>query len=63
MTKRNEKPSPHESSTDTIIGALEQIAKELDLADYPVVFPLALSEAAQRLDKLEKELSQLRGEK
>ena len=63
MTKRNEKPSPHESSTDTIIGALEQIAKELDLADYPIIVQLTISEAAQRLDKLENELSQLRGEK
>ena len=30
MTARNEKPSPHESSTETIIGALEIVANMLE---------------------------------
>ena len=59
MTQRNEKPSNHESSTDTIIGALEIIANLLP----DEIEAQAVREAAQRLDKLENELSELRGEK
>jgi len=59
MTARNEKPSPHESSTDTIIGALEIIANLLT----DEIEAQAIREAAQRLDKLENELSALRGDK
>ena len=59
MTPRNEKPSNHESSTDTIIGALEIIANLLTNE----IRAQTLREAAQRLDKLENELSALRGDK
>ena len=58
MTQRNEKPSNHESSTDTIIGALEIIANLLTNE----IRAQTVREAAQRLDKLENELSALRGE-
>jgi hypothetical protein len=58
MTARNEKPSPHESSTDTIIGALEIIANLLT----DEIEAQAVRDAAQRLDKIETELSKLRGE-
>ena len=58
MVQRNEKPSNHESSTDTIIGALEIIANLLT----DEIEAQAVREAAQRLDKLENELSELRGE-
>jgi hypothetical protein len=55
MTKRNEKPSPHESSTDTIIAALGIVADLIDQeANYPEY--LTLVEATLRLDKLETEL-------
>lgn len=60
MTARNEKPSPTESSTDTIIGALEIMANDLDGVS---VDSLVIREAALRLDKLEREIEQLRGEK
>lgn len=63
MTARNEKPSPHESSTDTIIGALETIAKALDFGGCAEIEAQAVREAADRLDKLECELFQLRGGK
>ena len=56
MTARNEKPSPHESSTDTIVGSLEIIANLLT----DEIEAQAVREAAQRLDKLENELSALR---
>ena len=59
MTPRNDKPSNHESSTDTIIGALEIIANLLT----DEIEAQAVREAAQRLDKLENELSTLRSEK
>ena len=59
MTKRNEKPSPHESSTDTIIGALEIVANLLD-GKGTIMECLAVREAASRLDKLEKELENAR---
>ena len=62
MTARHEKPSPHESSTDTLIGALELIATSI-LDHYDGTEAIAVREAAQRLDKLERELEQLRGEK
>ena len=58
MTARNEKPSNHESSTDTIIGALEIIANLLP----DEIEAQAVRESAQRLDKLENELSELRSE-
>jgi hypothetical protein len=58
MTPRNEKPSNHKSSTDTIIGALEIIANLLTNE----IRAQTVREAAQRLDKLENELSALRGE-
>lgn len=56
---RNEKPSNYESSTDTIIGALEIIANLLT----DEIEAQAVREAAQRLDKLENELIRLLGEK
>ena len=59
MTARNEKPSNYESSTDTIIGALEIIANLLT----DEIEAQAIREAAQRLDKLENELSALRSDK
>ena len=59
MPQRNEKPSNHESSTDTIIGALEIIANLLT----DEIEAQAVREAAQRLDKLENELSALRSDK
>ena len=68
MTHRNEKPSNHESSTDTIIGALEIIADILESIGTDIwasgldTESQAVREAAQRLDKLENELSALRGE-
>ena len=58
MTARNEKPSPHESSTDTIIGAIEIIANLLT----DEIEAQAVRDAAQRLDKLEKELAFMRGD-
>lgn len=66
MTERNEKLSNHESSTDTIIGELEIIANVLEGDDFAVdldcdLFAISLREAAQRLDKLENELSALMG--
>ncbi len=62
MTSRSEKPNPHESSTDTIIAALGIVADLIDQeANYPEY--LTLVEATLRLDKLETELSKLRGEK
>lgn len=33
MTARSEKPAPHESSTDTIIGALEIVANIIESQD------------------------------
>ena len=64
MTHRNEKPSNHESSTDTIIGSLDVVANLLDAQDdfNASLYAQAVREAAQRLDKLENELSELRGE-
>ena len=64
MTPRNEKPSNYESSTDTIIGALDVVANLLDAQDdfNANLYAQAVREAAQRLDKLENELSELRGE-
>ena len=62
MTARNEKPSPHESSTDTIIGALEIIAKilegvtDIDGNQLMTLEVMTIIEAASRLDKLETEL-------
>lgn len=63
MTARNEKPSPTESSTDTIIGALEICSELIENHDVYAVDSSVLREAADRLDKLERELFQLRGEK
>ena len=63
MTARNEKPSPHESSTDTIIGALEIVANMLECYVDLGIEATAVREAQSRLDKLETELSKLRGEK
>ena len=65
MTARNEKPSNHESSTDTIIGALDVVANLLDAQDdfNASLYAQAVREAAQRLDKLENELSALRSDK
>lgn len=77
MTSRSEKPSPTESSTDTIIAALDIVAQSLDLDEISIYKAMAVREAALRLDKLERELSvinheyrkirleneQLRGEK
>ena len=62
MPKRNEKPSNHESSTDTIIGALDVVANLLDAQDdfNASLYAQAVREAAQRLDKLENKLSELR---
>ena len=60
MTQRSEKPSNHESSTDAIIVALVVISNFLD-GEFSIE-ALAVREAAQRLDKLENELSALRGE-
>lgn len=60
MTARNEKPSEYESSTDTLIEALGIIANLLEVYDKTVVEAQAVREAAQRLDKLERELEQLR---
>jgi hypothetical protein len=64
MTARNEKPSNHESSTDTIIGSLDVVANLLDAQDdfNASLYAQAVRESAQRLDKLETELSKLRGE-
>ena len=64
MTARNEKPSPHESPTDTLIVALDVVANLLDAQDdfNASLYAQAVREAAQRLDKLENELSALRGE-
>jgi hypothetical protein len=59
MTARNEKPSATESSTDTIIGALEIIANMLEYVDLGIE-ATAVREAASRLDKLERELETLR---
>jgi len=62
MTARNEKPSPHESSTDTIIGALEITANilesvtDIDGNQSMTIEVMAIREAAGRLDKLETEL-------
>ena len=65
MVQRNEKPSNHESSTDTIIVALDVVANLLDAQDgfNASLYAKAVREAAQRLDKLENELSALRGDK
>ena len=65
MTLLNEKPSNHESSTDTIIGSLDVVANLLDAQDDfdAGLYALAVREAAQRLGKLENELSALRGDK
>jgi hypothetical protein len=69
MTKRNEKPSPHESSTDTIIGALDIIANilesvtDIDGNQSMTIEVMTIREAASRLNDLECELFQLRGEK
>ena len=60
MTQRSEKPSSHESSTDAIIVALVVISNFLD-GEFSIEAQ-AIREAAQRLDKLENELSALRGE-
>jgi len=62
MTERTEKPSPHESSTDTIIGALEIVANLLESQDE-YFYEQVVWEAVNRLEKLETELSKLRGEK
>lgn len=59
MTKRSEKPSPAESSTDTIIAALNKI-RENDHDYNEHVVNLVLIEASLRLDKLEREIEQLR---
>ena len=64
MAARNEKPSNYESPTDTIILALDVVANLLDAQDdfNASLYAQAVREAAQRLDKLENELSELRGE-
>ena len=63
MVARNEKPSPHESSTDTIIAALDVVANLLAFEKELGVEAMVVIEAMKRLDKLETELSKLRGEK
>lgn len=63
MTARHEKPSPHESSTDTIIESLGIIANLLDHYDVTGIEGQVAREAASRLNDLECELFQLRGEK
>lgn len=63
MTKRNEKPSPSESSTDTLIDVLNIIADLLDTDpdQQYMIEAISVREAAQRLDLLEREIDKLRG--
>ena len=65
MTKRNEKPSPSESSTDALIDVLNIIADLLDTNPDQqfMIEAISVREAAQRLDRLEREIDKLRGEK
>ena len=62
MTKRNEKPSPSESSTDTLIASLLVGSERLNEdrpEDYYLIV-VAMYEAAKRLDRLEREIETLR---
>lgn len=63
MTARSEKPSEWESSTDMIIETLGIIANLLENYDASGLEAQAVREAASRLNDLECELLQLRGEK
>lgn len=65
MTARHEKPSPHESSTDTLIEALGIVGNLFDSHGNvdSSLYASIVREAAQRLNDLECDLFQLRGGK